>query len=614
MSAFELGPDLDGLRRKRPYFLLPLTTIHRKSAPYMGLDALREAQENAARRIQDAAPPTDIYVLSHGWHRNLYAAVMAYDRLASRIANLRLRGRLDTPHDYRPLFICLHWHSEIGVNGWVDLQGRHHKADFTSRAREAFLLTDEVAFLNDFDDMFEYMQSISAPDTDASDPYLEARGDALCKKLCQSYPLRAEPPGAPVTPEIAAARVATLWTCYCESLPKQLLGRQKEQARSFLNPIGAIGKLLTALVGAVGVITLLAFLGSHGFFGITDRVADWWRLAVNLTGLPGTWGHMAVAAILWGIALLAQRAGRLRCPLLWALAGLPLFVLMAALLLTLYITGSLGITRWALYDERRAGGGLLTLLARWAAAPTQWARWSLRRENRAMTLYDTVASQFGFFRMQRKAVESAQAAAEALAPILRRFDKADVHLIGHSFGGLLVANLSRLLGRDLKTVCALQGALGAGFFASDPPPAHTTAAVFSRYDTANGFIYPLANQARCSMGAVGMSAVGKLSPVQPAGDGPEHPCDQTCVANHIHRSRGYAALADPPRMPGADRPAAINVDASRIIYEGSKLMGGGHDDLFKDDVVQLLWSLAHRDSVFDRSPMQPTPAMQPGSG
>jgi hypothetical protein len=37
-------------------------------------------------------------------------------------------------------------------------------------------------------------------------------------------------------------------------------------------------------------------------------------------------------------------------------------------------------------------------------------------------------------------------------------------------------------------------------------------------------------------------------------------------------------------------PKVYNLDASRLIYEGGVALGGGHDDVFKDDVVHLLWS------------------------
>ncbi len=39
------------------------------------------------------------------------------------------------------------------------------------------------------------------------------------------------------------------------------------------------------------------------------------------------------------------------------------------------------------------------------------------------------------------------------------------------------------------------------------------------------------------------------------------------------------------------RPLLLNLDASRLIYEGDKATGGGHDDIFKDDVVNLAWAV-----------------------
>ncbi len=39
-----------------------------------------------------------------------------------------------------------------------------------------------------------------------------------------------------------------------------------------------------------------------------------------------------------------------------------------------------------------------------------------------------------------------------------------------------------------------------------------------------------------------------------------------------------------------DVPFLLNLDASRIIYKGNFTTGGGHGDIFKEDVICLIWA------------------------
>ncbi len=96
------------------------------------------------------------------------------------------------------------------------------------------------------------------------------------------------------------------------------------------------------------------------------------------------------------------------------------------------------------------------------------------------------------------------------------------------------------------------------------------AAVFTRYDTANSFYYPAANQGRMAMGFVGM-------------------CHREPVTMYGRDGR-FASLTSPPWLDLPPGTHEANLDASRLCYEGPPAAGGGHDDLFKDDVVNLIWS------------------------
>ena len=53
---------------------------------------------------------------------------------------------------------------------------------------------------------------------------------------------------------------------------------------------------------------------------------------------------------------------------------------------------------------------------------------------------------------------------------------------------------------------------------------------------------------------------------------------------------GRAALVLDLAVQG-EAPYALNLDASRLIYDGSPAAGGGHDDVYKDDVIHMLWAI-----------------------
>ncbi len=102
-DPFLVGPDRKpDLRSRRPYFLLPV----------LGR-AQRHLRTSAINRIRDwlkgsGKPITDVFVLSHGWHRNFFSAMAAYDRIVARLTQLIGRGAIDPPPGFNPLFIAVH--------------------------------------------------------------------------------------------------------------------------------------------------------------------------------------------------------------------------------------------------------------------------------------------------------------------------------------------------------------------------------------------------------------------------------------------------------------------------------------------------------------------------
>src|SRR5689334_17764167 len=112
---------MSNLRSSRPYFLVNLLDAR---FPYEDRVVADEITAYAANAL-----PTDVFVVSHGWHRNLFDGVMAYDRLFSRLAGLDSRRRLQLtkPAPFRPIFIGLHWNSDPGTDEWLDRTGRRDK-------------------------------------------------------------------------------------------------------------------------------------------------------------------------------------------------------------------------------------------------------------------------------------------------------------------------------------------------------------------------------------------------------------------------------------------------------------------------------------------------------
>jgi hypothetical protein len=226
---------------------------------------------------------------------------------------------------------------------------------------------------------------------------------------------------------------------------------------------------------------------------------------------------------------------------------------------------------------------------------------SVGKDSSVVALAGTISNQFAFWDMQALAQKAAAEAALAISKITDPklndgIDAANpprIHLIGHSFGGLLVANLSRYLAYgkckqdNLDTVCLLQGALGAGWFVREHETVKNIkgalACIYSRYDSANGFYFPASNSAKLAGGFVGLSQAGDCTP------------EQRC---------GFISLSSTPYLDdpiymtcpqqGAQKdklPRILNLDASRLIYQGAAAAGGGHTDIFKDDVVHLIWAV-----------------------
>ena len=701
---FEQGPDRpDDLRECRPYFLVPLLEVSdsdgrpiprasRNAAPDSN-NALPDDFHDICNRIksaiagrqsnpEDDPEVTDIYVFSHGWHRNFFSGVQAYDRLASYIALLRHRNRLDLPDKYRPLYLMLHWNSDPGADRWVDKAGRRRKASFMQNVNTVFQCVAPKTYTdmtNDFEDIFEVFSRTSAPDTyNLSDATIDGEvvtltdcmnGYAL--KFCTDAPLE--------------EKVAIAWTCYHEA---ETVGVQLDQdekphqfiavrqafatfvrfAGSALVALGLLGAALSAVLSlsraAIKVNTpliekLLLWMQPIGHTLVENRY-----LALALL-FPICCLYLILRRFAWKRMKATKAATAKSFPLPAALAWAYMQVIMTigpALILT--ITYFLGrpfawLTKLVakrigkrddgsvpgLFDERFGPRNELEtrhqplyfrqILAWFVETPLRLLRDGTPPDSVIQTATAMALAQTAFFTMQSKSRDAGRDAAKFLATLMDRapqLQNARVHFIGHSFGALLVANAARHLaldsplrkafegknpGRKIHTVCMVQGAFASNWFKRESRlhdfVEGSIACLYSRYDTANGFFYPVANGGRLSAGYVGMTEVGGAP--EKKGVKPEH----------LMR---FISLPKPPDLDAAqfvpegesvksrrvhEVPRILNIDASRLIFRGPVLLGGGHEDIFKDDIVNLIWSVTKL-GVETQRPLRSSVAGANGTG
>lgn len=600
---FAIGPDRgDDLREARPYFLVPVDTPEQREP------VLNRVVEHVAA---SGKPATDIYILSHGWHRNFYDAVSVYDRLVSRFVWLLRRRRIRPPGpEYHPLFLAIHWHSDPGTNGFWDAQGRRHKASFLRNARDCFIAAQPNArFIADFEHLFEFISRLSAPGIDPFISWELYELNQLLHGVLDKYELQ-EGPGATI-----AEKIAVVWRCYHESQAKRPLADQTVAPGRYLTPLGALKALVGFAVGAGA----LAVLAAPFLNWLLPMVQGWLNALGHIPGanwaakLSNLWLVLVPFSLIFLLvsAAIAGRGPRrygeeerepARPPgllvfLTWINATLVLVVPLLALCVVTFLLGWL--LRGFLLTNERLGkpneaprhDGLTWLrprmwLAWLALIPARLAHRCFAPDDRLAGLVDVVTKQLAFFEMQMKAVETGATAAGLLGQLRVRLreagawsDDTRIHLVGHSFGGVVVANTARHLvlqeGFDrLQSVITLQAAMASDWFDRETELRKRIggllAAVFTRYDTANSFYYPAANQGRMAMGFVGM-------------------CHREPVTMYGRDGR-FASLTSPPWLDLPPGTHEANLDASRLCYEGPPAAGGGHDDLFKDDVVNLIWS------------------------
>jgi hypothetical protein len=706
----QIGPDAKDILRARPYFAVQLESPQAgdggqgKARVVATDEQLREANKRIIQHLksaESAVPLSDIYLLSHGWHRNYFQATSVYDRLIGRFLNLERRGVIDPPDNYRPLYVCLHWHSDPGGDGWVDPLGRRNKQSFLDNVKRAFQSPglglseaspqiDSSAFIRDFEEIFEYLSQVSTVETaPLSDDEWLAKGEAAARLLDRHRLMQNGDAGL-------AEKAVAVWCCYYEATPRgQLTDQSTRPARGI-----TIKQTTFRLVSVIAVLAIIGVILQH----LQTLISPFRHFAASLhaalcKSLPNPSGAEWTALLWWKKALAfaySQTAWTVSDLIVIALTLITLAVLSALLLIALgnrdekdkvrlgspfFVLAAWGVLEIACIipallfiiatyffspsrnslDERgiwseRLGkrnpnpsdpsdlpnsnpddlneiisGSLRTKslsyrrrLLRFAMIPVDLYKSALHENNPARSRLDLVERQLSFYEMQARGTVAGASAARFLSRLLMDLNDQNligsetrIHLLGHSFGCLVAMNALRHLVFDpdcqppkfrtdntpvISSVCLLEAAIASNWIEAESVLAQSVrgviASFFSAYDTATGFYYPLGDGGRYAAGSVGLTGLngpGAKSPTPPLHiprydkDGQEIREEDKGMFALIVKPPDLNKLIDPIKDLAEGR--VINLDVSRLCYQGSPLTGGGHDDIFKDDIVNLCWAV-----------------------
>ncbi len=619
---------LGDLRFNRPYFLVPLDPLPNGDPDRLVKDARKRIQ---AWMETQPTPVTDVFIISHGWHRNFYQAYAGYDRIMSRAAILLHRRRLQTDPDppFNPLFLFAHWHSDPGANEFYDPAGRRKKPLFLQNAGALFEPLDPALgfFTTDFEEMYALLTELASPGTDAlNNPVYASRSSKLYACL-QNYRIKDSP--TDLTPD---EKVAVLWRCYNEAEPTGLLTDQNEETREVLPMRKAAGRLIgigaSLTAAAVGPFAMLGFLGKW-----LTPLSNWFSHQNGLLILAGLvgfylleWFYLVIAGKHRDQYLQTPEVRKNRgIPVLsfaaWVVLFVPPAVVVVCFCLVTYLFGERlkGVLLWNERQDPRkwktegelaseAGENEIPItprekiigIARW---PNRLAMKASANDSLLYRLTSALDQQLAVAEMQRLGAETGGRLADFLVSLVGESgvkpNRTKIHLIGHSFGGMVICNAVRKMAlhpayalqfggeetTPFSTVCTLQGAMSSAWFVPEETVQkriRVLGAVYTRYDTATGYIYPFGFGGRLACGSVGWFLGDKL---------------QAGVRSY-GKNGTFATLVKPPHFDPPPEPIragteryVLNLDASHIEFEGPPLSGGAHTDIYRDDVVNLLWGV-----------------------
>ncbi len=301
LSADDIGRSGRGkgdVRFSRPYILIPILDKLVKKKPAFqevekglpeGDETFEEfsaAVDRGVEAVRLSGKVTDIYFLSHGWHRNFYSAIAAYDQLMSRFSRLFYRKRLNfLPKEYSPLFLTIHYHSDTGVDDMVDYSGRKSKTSFMHLIFERIESSEgETPFLrarmrNDFEELFELFSKVSAPEIDPFADRIQDEAQELTDRLWsrkyrpKDYELFTRD-GSEPTQYLFDEVVTIAWACYHEADGQRATSEQDGTPGKFVGPLGWTSVLIGTILSVVSVFTIVGFLMQ------IKSLNDWIKLQV----------------------------------------------------------------------------------------------------------------------------------------------------------------------------------------------------------------------------------------------------------------------------------------------------------------------------------------------
>lgn len=289
LSGVYVDPDDETLLRDTPPAKSPIKLFARRRGkePMNGYQVFQQAIGNVEAVIRSKTEPiTDIYIFSHGWHRNFYSALSAYDRMMSRFTELLCRGRLrDVPQPYNPLFVVIHYHSDTGEDDWVDYSGRKDKDSFLRLVEERLEPTLPPSpavrgvMKRDFEDLFDLFSKLSAPEVD---PFAARLGDDAYQlgELLNRYRPSDYATQETDLPEATIEEVLTIaWTCYHEADNQKATSEQDEEAGRFVTVTKWLTTVGGIVVAGLGITAVLGFLTQskplkEGVYRLFSRAAE----------------------------------------------------------------------------------------------------------------------------------------------------------------------------------------------------------------------------------------------------------------------------------------------------------------------------------------------------
>ncbi|MBX3118766.1 MAG: hypothetical protein KF784_06845 [Fimbriimonadaceae bacterium] len=297
----------------------------RKKQPPNGLESFGQARKNVSEVVRNKTSPiTDVYIFSHGWHRNFYSALSAYDRILSRFSELFARGRLKhVPDGYNPLFLAVHYHSDTGEDDWVDYSGRKEKGSFMRLVEERLEPIAPISpkiraeMKSDFEDLFDLFSKLSAPEVDPFAPRLGSDAYDLGAMLNKYRPSDYDAgPGRPAN--VTQEEVLTIaWTCYHESDNQKATTEQDDDASRFVSVTKWLMMIINVVIAGAGLATVIGFITQskalkEGVMNLATRVVKEvfpqslsWTTLSQAAFWIGVW--TAILWLIFGVIFLTSR-------------------------------------------------------------------------------------------------------------------------------------------------------------------------------------------------------------------------------------------------------------------------------------------------------------------